>query len=196
MRLLLLLVGLGACDGVFGLHRPDAGVGGEAGVADAPGDTGAVADVGINSACPAGYAPTPGGAAYRIVGTPATWQDAFDDCENDLPSSIGIKYTHLIVLGTDVERGQAGALLSASAGWVGLTDRRSETTFQWITDEDTAGYPPASGGPWATSQPSNGTSEDCVEVRPNTADLDDIGCTTMLKYICECDEHALDPTHF
>lgn len=152
-------------------------------LADDVATTDMASDVATDTAaeCPGDYATFPAGR-YRHVTTVATWEDARDDCANDGAS------THLVVFANVAEL-DAVALLFGQKIWIGLSDRVTTGTYQWVTLEATGGFPPATGPPWKGGQPNDGGggTEDCVEM--DAAGLwDDRPCDNDTnQYVCECD---------
>jgi hypothetical protein len=142
--------------------------------------------------CPLGYEPINNLGIYRVVNaSTATWQAAADDCNND--DDIGGPYanfTHLVVLGGEPERiGLTnGSTPVMGNSWIGLSDRRTEGTFEWVTAEPTSGYPMVGmQPPWDTDDPDDaGGAEDCGRFKL-TFVLEDKPCGDSLRYVCECD---------
>jgi len=184
------------CTAIFGLEEPvrrvsDGGV--IDGVPDArPRDARAVDAPPVDAplldglVCPVGYAAISGSTSkYRIDNNNETWDAAEADCESD--------GQHLIVVSNETER---AALVGLTAGstWIGLSDRATEGTFRWVTDEDTGGYPPATGTPWAAGEPSADTvASDCTL---QSTTWNDAPCTLNREYVCECDGYAANPAHY
>ena len=164
----------------------DAPAGGEPIVIDAPTDTGP-------NACPSSYDRTIVATTtkYRLVSQPATWSTAAADCADDLAGTPN--KTHLVVITSDLELSQVSALNMNAAIWVGLSDRKTGGTYVWVTAEPTS-YPPATGPPWNTNEPSSATGHDCVEMQ--LADLASLMCTDVRPYFCECDAFANDPNRY
>ena len=143
--------------------------------------------------CPPTYGITLMGSTsrYRIVNNPSTWPSAATDCADDL---AGAPYaTHLVVINGDQELSAVDALTAGMEAWVGLSDRKTEGTFLWVTAQPNA-YPPASGAPWDPSTPSSAPGDNCVRMR--IADLGAFACTQTRIYYCECDVYANDPTRY
>ncbi len=144
-------------------------------------------DVPLN--CPAAF----GTGRYLHVPTPTFWPDAETACVL-LDTEVGDgTYTHLAVLTDGVECGLAARGLPDLDVWVGLSDRATDDTFLWVTDELLATQPI----PWGIGQPNSTSSRmQCATLDPGAAILDDSGCdTTPHPYLCECDVYAEQPDH-
>src|SRR6185436_1146342 len=96
-------------------------------------------------------------------------------------------YTHLAVVSTaaEVTLIQNFAVANGSV-WIGLADSALDGTFVWVTDENTGGYPPPTGAPWDTGEPSGGAAEDCVYEAP-AGTFADNNCAATFRSVCECD---------
>ncbi len=183
------------CDQAFGLdHVPfEPSDASRADVSSTPVDGGQ--DDAPRAGCPAGYAfsrADTGGVTtyYRRGAGPMSWDAAQASCLSDqMPLSL---YVHLAVLGDDMERAFA-AMPAGAIVWIGLTQRKTHGTFLWVTDESTA-FPPAAGPPWLGGAPSPAVGSDCVET--GDATIQNVPCTTKLSFLCECDVHENDPTHY
>jgi len=149
------------------------------------------APIDVASPCE-GYTITIGASATRYRFSAAlvtTWPAAAADCA-DAPGK-----THLAVLGpTDAERSELSNAIGSNAAWLGLSDRRTQNTYLWVTSEDTMGYP--NNLPWVNNMTGGTQSGDCVFAR-TTADLDTADCNlAMHSFVCECDAFADDPTRY
>lgn len=143
------------------------------------------------SACPATYTLTIASSAsvYRSVTNQAIpWLSANSKCTADGARS------HLIVLSNDSERAEIAAATGTLVRWVGFSDRAVDGTFQHVTDENTGGYPPQSGSPWAVGEPMAGTA-DCAALG-NAGELVSLACGNGRTFICECDAFLDDPTNY
>jgi hypothetical protein len=154
-------------------------------------DIDAGVDAGV-AACPSSYVALATGR-YRYVTKPATWVDALADCADDL-DALSPVHTHLAVFATDEERAQFRTTYEDGFVWIGLSDRVTTFDWLWVTAEDTGAYPPASGPPWKSGQPSNGDGgrQDCVVMETSGLWDDRICDDGTYAYVCECDAYAQD----
>lgn len=153
------------------------------------------------SSCPESYdLPIDGSPSrYRYVADGTTWTAAQAACAAD---SVG--GTHLIVFDDDGERlGLMAALATrgiVASVWIGLTDRKTEDVFLWVTAQE-VGMPPLSTPPWGAGQPDdqNGV-QDCVRVvgagSTGAGLFDDGECSSVFAYVCECDGYAPEPNNY
>jgi hypothetical protein len=190
---------LGGCTAIFGLDTPhrvfidaaddDALVKRDAGE-DAPRDAPLDTSPDAPSACPSTYATAPNTLSrYRLGNQNMEWRQAAADCADDGAT------THLAVLSNANELSGTTFLLGG-ARWIGLSDTKTEGTFITITAENTMGYPPTTGAPWGTGEPSAENAEvDCVLV-DNGPVLKAESCTLNREFICECDTFANDPARY
>jgi Lectin C-type domain len=144
--------------------------------------------------CPSGYGAVAGIGRYRVVeGKDLKWDKAAEDCNDDDDSGTFVLHTHLLVLGSEVERLALTGTSTPISGntWMGLSDRAVEGTFAWVTNEPTNGYPiVGQQPPWDASEPDNaGGEEDCVRFK-NSYVLEDKPCDDEQSYVCECDAFA------
>lgn len=199
MRWPLVLVLLAGCDKLFDLSHID-----ERPPGDAPIDTHSIDSPSIDapvdsvvqthSTCPTFFTQPYENSQYRYFSSPLTWRDAIDFCRQlDDPTST--KRVHLSVLTGDLERQHVyvNVVGSASGFWIGLSDTRTDGAYQWVTDE-VVNYPSSTA--WGTGEPSTGVGDSCVRSNYSTTDLDSIACSTMIAFVCECDDYKLDPAHY
>ena len=183
-RWILVVVCLSGCDQLFGLVHVD----------DQPDASGA---------CPASYDImfAESTTQYRYVADNTTWDGAEESCANH--TNIN---THLVVLTDDNERLPLAAALKArlvtTSVWIGLSDRKVEGEFLWVTREQ-VGMPPIQMPPWSAGQPDNqGGTQHCVRMYGTDAAggaatlFDDGECGVPLDYVCECDAWAPEPMNF
>ena len=193
---------LGACDDVFGLTRPvdaaiDAPADGALGGPDAPRDAAIDApsdaeDGPVGAVCPATYGPVMGVGSYRFHAVPTTWAAAQAACAAEQVAG-STRFTHLAVIEVDQERSRLAATFQMRS-WIGLTDRRSEGEFRWVTSSGPA--LPQAGSPWTANEPDHANpADDCVEMG-TTADYAESDCGALLVYWCECDAHPIVATSF
>lgn len=146
-----------ACDRVFQLEDPDAGIDEPAGQ------------------CGAGYQ----GQRYLIEVAPTTWLAAETRCEALDERADDKWHSHLIVLTDRIESAQLG-LPVLSEMWTGMISI-DRGPFRWITSEVT---PPP---PWDEGKPSSDSEDRCGKVEEANLSLDDTSCGGSLGYVCECD---------
>jgi hypothetical protein len=140
-------------------------------------DSDAPADAGT---CPSSYVVVTGQSSqYRAVMTPQTWIAAETDCEDD-----GLA-THLAVVDNAAEDSAVDALTGASI-WFGLTDRALDGTPRWVTGA-TPTYTNYGG-------PGNTPAYDCSGIYQGKWAWGN--CTTLIKYVCECDGMPAQPTAY
>jgi hypothetical protein len=156
----------------------------------------AAPDAQLIPGCPVSYTGIMHGAAtgyYRfMLGESATWAAAEHACE--LQGQGYAMATHLAVFADDQEASAAQAIHNGLKAWIGLSSI-GHTGFNWVTDEDTMGYPFTPGESWEGGTPTNGTSVDCVEFAGD-AKFTNLNCAASLPYVCECDTSKADPTNF
>ena len=156
---------------------------------DGPGpvDTNPPMSDGSDVTCPANYdlQVTGSMSRYRLVSQANPWLAANAACTAD--------GTHLIVLSTQFELAAINVVAGAGERWVGLSDLRTDGVFLPVTDEATT-FPPASGAPWATGEPSAG-DKSCVLMNDNGV-LSSKTCGLARPSICECDGVPNDPTNY
>jgi hypothetical protein len=139
--------------------------------------------------CPESYTPTPTGT-YRHDPTMTSWSSAEEICRLDRDNATGA--THLVVISSFIERDGVSVLANGLDVHVGLADLASEGDFRWVTEEPNPFAATAAGSPpWGASEPNNGGTngnEDCVIMKIDGA-FNDVSCTALRGYVCECDEH-------
>jgi hypothetical protein len=189
-RWAVVLLCLAGCDKLFGIIRVD----------EADANLGSGQDG--SSQCPASYSISIAGSmtSYRYEAAETAWATAEQRCESDSD-----RRTHLVVLNDDEERKALVAVLLGrqltKTYWIGLSDRRSEDQFVWVSSEG-VGMPPRQNPPWPAGQPDNeDNAQDCVriqgdEVGSSPGLFDDAECAGMFDYVCECDGYAADPVKF
>jgi hypothetical protein len=182
--------GVSFADGDAGFAHPDASERGADASTDATTPTGpdaAPPDARPPLACPDGYQADPTtGSSYRLspAGIFLDWSFAEGACADDG------KGTHLVVIDDDAELGRVAALTGGNAAWIGISDRVTEDQFLRVTGGE------ATFLPWQSHQPDNSGlfGEDCVELTGGK--LNDQGCSTLERYVCECDGRNPDPAAF
>ena len=189
----VLLMCLAGCDKLFDLAhigpRPDASV-------DAPSDA-------TETGCPPSYdiaLPAFPRSRYFYQSIPGPWLSAQALCNG----GMGEAFTHLAVIQDEEERmALYGALLAKNVTvtvWIGLSDRKVESDFLWVTDES-IGTPPPFMKPWPPNQPDDQGGQDCVRMKamnesPYGGWFDDGGCSLDFAYVCECDDYASAPANY
>jgi hypothetical protein len=195
VRYALALILLAGCSQLLGLDSPahvDANSDGPR--SDAMSADGK-ADGAVPATCPISYSIVTGlsTSRYRVSMNNTSWDAAQAACLGDQPPG-NTRHTHLAVVTDDME---LAAITAAATNdqWIGLSDRVTEGTYVWVTDEVTA-YPPTSGTPWGTNEPQAGTTINCVVASKSGGQLRVQQCGNARSYICECDGHANDTTHY
>jgi hypothetical protein len=169
----------------------DAAIDAGRGRPDAPVDASPTA-IDASTQCPQNYVKPPNATSmYRVETETTAWLAAAKTCASEEVFG-STSHTHLVVLAEEAERSTVGGLVLSQAVWIGLSDRVNEGEFLGVTQEDTGGYPPTSGNPWAPGEPSG---EDCVGLTP-FAELTDVPCLDSRGYVCECDLFANDPGQY
>jgi hypothetical protein len=176
---------LAGCDRLWGLFP----------TVEQPGSVDAITiDLPPPQACPSTYAmglpPHISTSLYRIeLAKPAEWYKAADICgeENKTAGS----FTHLVVLSNDSERDQLAPYVPDSGKiWIGYSDVFADNQFEWVTAEDTHGYPTFGGPPWEQDDPDK-LGPGCITLRSGRpATIGDTTCTDPEPFICECDGYA------
>lgn len=143
-------------------------------------------DAGVT--CPASYtldATTK--AYYRVSGTgDGHFDHANGSCKADQTADI-TGYTHLVVLSDATELAEVQVIAAMHVTWVGLDDRTSPPTYQWITNEPA---PTDLGWDTAAGEPNNATTQPCVRMKMNgllETELCDPGGN--VGFVCECDRY-------
>lgn len=164
---------LAGCDHVLGLTRV-------AVMADAD-----LVDAAVT--CPPSYTlDTNAHSAYRVIATgDGHFDHAANACKSDQTSDI-TGYTHLVVIDSAEEHTELAALAAGKPAWVGMHNRTTPPTYQWITNE-----PVPVDGYWdvAAGEPDNISTEHCAIMKANgllDTNLCDPGGTP--GFVCECDQ--------
>jgi hypothetical protein len=126
--------------------------------------------------CAPGFAPLAGvtGHLYRLFSTPSDFNSQRGAC------SVQGGITYLAIPDDQTELGAIVALAASPTVWVGIDDLVVPNTYQTVRGQ------PATFLPWATGQPNNAGSADCVGAL-NTGTLADLKCTQSLPAVCECE---------
>jgi Lectin C-type domain len=149
---------------------------------DAPADSVAI-DAPL-PACAASYNLVAGTSKYRLGAGSTSWLNAETACEAD---GVGM---HLTVIANFVEQQKIeGFLGAAPAGWVGASDRKTDTVFLHVTG---GGEPYL---PWGATYPSF-AGPGCVILDPVARTYRDGDCAQSLPYVCECDQIPADPASY
>jgi len=122
-----------------------------------------------------GYARA-GGSAYRVVTAGARWLAAETTCEADEPGA-----THLAIVDAMTELAAIHEVTTATV-WIGLSDRRSEGSWQWVSGIAQATNTP----PWKLGEPSAGGKDNCAQL-DMAGHFDALNCDDARPFVCECD---------
>lgn len=194
--LLVAALPLVGCSSVFGLESPiarhDAAL--DSPRSDAAADAAPDArmlDGAVDAptlVCPSSYASINGSVSRYRKGTNNTsWTNAQANCL--------VEGTHLAVIGDETERLAVASILGVGS-WIGRSDKITEGTYLWVTDENTGAYPALGTNAWALNEPSAAVpSEDCINENP-TGKLFDDDCGTAREFVCECDGYATNSSHY
>ncbi|XP_071511499.1 alpha-N-acetylgalactosamine-specific lectin-like [Diadema antillarum] len=118
-----------------------------------------------------------GSYCYRIIGTPANWQDAGTGCRNYGAELVSIHSEEENIFVYDLWRMQNR---SPNTGfWIGLNDISYENTFFW-SDGTTVDYLR-----WAPGEPNNYRDQDCIQPILHSKQWDDRSCGDWLAYACK-----------
>ena len=148
---------------------------------------------GLPALCPVTYT-NYSGHKYRYDTMSTIWTTAQTNCLSDQVMGSSL-YTHLAVVGDMAEVGVIQSNFTGNGNvWIGLSDRSVDGTFVWVTTEATAGFPPATGGPWTTNEPSGNTGENCGY--EGAFGFNDGLCTPNFHYVCECDTSPDAPANY
>jgi hypothetical protein len=121
------------------------------------------------------------GVCYILFETPLSWADARAAC--------GVIDSHLASVADDAENTAVTDLfalpgITATEGWVGLTDQYGEGTFLWA--EGAGAYRSLTFASWATDPPDDNApeGEDCVKLADDGTWSDEV-CSDARPYFCE-----------
>ena len=144
------------------------------------------------SSCPANYE-TLGGSHYRFSTDPAAFSQSEAAChaEGTHLAVVVSTPTEINLLSTYIHN----TLMLDEPYWIGLSNRASVPTYQWVTDEPVA-VPPNNTAPWRSMEPNQPATLNCVTMTRAGPELDDDFCSIKLRSICECDGFGENPTHF
>jgi hypothetical protein len=208
LRLLVATIVLSSgCSAIFGLEAPQRGVRDDAATFDddageSPADAGAddaadgapvdtqPADAAVDAALQCGVEFVTIGtlqSKYYYENKNVEWNAAEADCE--------ARGAHLVVVGGEAERIAIGNAPGTGTFWIGLTDRATEGTYLWVTDEDTGTYPGTTMPPWDIGQPVAGTSAN-VTLQQSSGYWQVTGGTIQREYLCECDGYVANPANY
>lgn len=139
---------------------------------------------GFLAPCPATYQTVVAMTSkYRPVeNTSASWDQAQAAC--------AAEGQHLAIFETQNERDVIATLLPTRDFWVGVTDRVTLGTWLTVTGV------PATYLPWTVGEPDVVTTERCVETESPAFNYIDQLCSATLRYVCECDGVASDPSSY
>ncbi|XP_066984562.1 perlucin-like protein isoform X2 [Macrobrachium rosenbergii] len=118
-------------------------------------------------------------SCYFISEDTSTWEESRQKCialNSDL-----VKITH------DDEYNFLRDLAKGHHTYIGLSDIQEEGTYRWVADGTIHQIVESW---WRKGQPNNyNGGEDCVHYRSSNDGLNDIGCDTKVRYICEKPAH-------
>lgn len=88
---------------------------------------------------------------------------------------------NLVTIGSAEENTLVRSLDPDTDVWIGLNDRGAgnEGDFVWVSGE------PVVFTNFAEGEPNNRLGEDCVHIRANADDWNDLACSRSLPYVCE-----------
>ncbi|XP_077981827.1 cubilin-like [Glandiceps talaboti] len=131
-------------------------------------------DISYEVECPDDYEFGHGGHCYKFVPTNSTWDDARDDCQQQVDGE-------LVVIETEDELDYIRGNMFDSVFWIGYNDRAEESVWRW-TDCSYSNEWQLSN--WAGGQPTNGPNEDCAitTLGDQWADQD---CNLKYAFVCE-----------
>uniref|UniRef100_A0A087YEH2 C-type lectin domain-containing protein n=1 Tax=Poecilia formosa TaxID=48698 RepID=A0A087YEH2_POEFO len=127
--------------------------------------------------CPLGWE-TFGSSCYLFSRSALSWHEARDWCNGH--------ESHLVILMSDEEWDFVTRLSAGSFYWVGLTDEKSGR-WEWVNQTPYV----MNRRRWKPGQPDSWTGhglgpgdEDCAHIH-NDGRLNDLHCSTRLRYICQ-----------
>ena len=113
-----------------------------------------------------------GGICYSTSKICNTWTEAQKACNS--------YHANLVRIRNQEENVYVQHRLNGAKGWIGLTDLRTEGTFEWADNQ------PVNFTHWAKNQPNNFRNEDCVHtlgVRHGFM-WNDVDCNSCHNYTC------------
>jgi hypothetical protein len=121
---------------------------------------------------------------YLFIKNEMPWTAAEATCR---AQAGGSRQSHLAVVGSMEEFETLKAMANGSDFFVGLTNRKDDTLFRWITPERTDPIP------WAPAQPE-GSPDQCGALYSDG--IHDNDCAQANDFICECDGFDVDTDRF
>ncbi|XP_067098585.1 CD209 antigen-like isoform X1 [Osmerus mordax] len=114
-------------------------------------------------------------SCYYISTEQKTWEESRQDCRQ--------RGARLVIINSEKEQ-ELLTLLNIRV-WIGLWDKNSNRVWKWVD-----GASLDNGRYWKVGEPNNygGTSEDCVEIRPENDGLmnwNDDKCSFQKNWVCE-----------
>ncbi|MEQ2300199.1 hypothetical protein AMECASPLE_022864 [Ameca splendens] len=111
------------------------------------------------------------GSAYYISSTTKTWQESRIYCLS--------ADADLMIINSKEEQDFANSFQIYM--WIGLTDLRTEGTWEWVDGS------PMTTSYWGTTEPNGKTEENCGDIKTFTTERswNDENCSRSLKWICE-----------
>lgn len=126
---------------------------------------------------------------YRPVMVMEQFVAAATDCADDETFGLPVSgHTHLTVISDAMEQQRLHAI--GPTTWVGITDLAVTSTWRWVTAEPSVDPAPTDRALWSPGEPNSPGAEDCgVFDLSGSGTLNNVGCTELHEYVCECDAY-------